>query len=67
MKTNHLVAFLQAYSGQYRLQWVDDANCLAIFNDDLTMRTALSDLSGGMFSIKVCLVKNKIKKSKGEN
>jgi len=53
VKTPHLVAFLQPFAGHYKLQWIDDSNCLALFDSELTMRTALSELSGGLFSVKV--------------
>jgi hypothetical protein len=53
VKTPQLVAFLQPFAGHYKLQWIDDNNCLALFDSELTMRTALSELSGGMFAVKV--------------
>jgi len=53
VKTQHLISFLTPFAGHYKLQWVDDTNCLAIFPNEITMRTALSELSGGMFAVKV--------------
>lgn len=53
VKTHHLNTFLRPFDGQYQLKWLDDFNCLVLFKDYNTMKSALFILPGlGQFKIK---------------
>lgn len=52
VRPTHLASFLQPFAGQYKLQWLDDENCLAIFRDHETYRQAENILSSGIFKVK---------------
>jgi hypothetical protein len=52
VKTEHMIAFLFPFNGQYSLHWIDDNNCLAVFEDEHTARQALNQLNSGVFKVK---------------
>lgn len=52
VKTEHMIAFLSPFTGQYSLHWIDDSNCLAVFEDDNLARQAMNQLNSGVFKVK---------------
>lgn len=52
VKTEHMIAFLSPFNGQYTLHWIDDSNCLAVFDDEHIARQAMNQLNGGAFKVK---------------
>lgn len=53
ISTSHLHSFLQGFTNEYTLQWIDDENCLAIFTDPARMQRALNTLQPrGVFKVK---------------
>jgi transcriptional repressor NF-X1 len=52
VKTEHMIAFLSSFTGQYSLHWIDDSNCLVVFEDDNLARQAMNQLNNGVFKVK---------------
>jgi len=50
--TRDIHAFLNAFYGEYTLQWVDEANCLAIFKSPSQMHRAFSALQRGIYKVR---------------
>jgi len=48
VKTEHLVAFLSPFEGEYTLKWVDDHSALAFFDDPAKAAAAVQSLGKGM-------------------
>jgi len=63
VKTEHLVAFLSPFEGEYTLKWVDDHSALAFFDDPAKAAAAVQSLGKGMmFKVKKVESDDDIKK-----
>jgi len=47
-----MIAFLSPFNGQYSLHWIDDNNCLAVFEDEHIARQAMNQLNNSAFKVK---------------
>ena len=56
IKTRHLLNFFRPFENEYRLQWIDDANALAIFASYIRALQAFNLLSDKQFGIRLTAV-----------
>ncbi|KNC49594.1 transcription factor protein [Thecamonas trahens ATCC 50062] len=56
VKTRNLLAFLMPFENEYRLQWVDDENALAIFVSHIRAMQAYNLLNGRRFPVRLVAV-----------